>query len=161
MILRYFACAIISSEVPLRGSLPQWIAADVDPDRRCGIMEKHWAYFIGFGFPYVVVLKNTSFFVGFGTFLALFPFCIILGSVTDFTLPYRQLKGSISAEKGEEGEKEKEMGEEGQKVKTQERQKGFVAVPLPLFSLAKNWTLQTLKLIDSKASKDKAKEKMK
>ena len=65
---------------------PSWISADVDPDERCRIMEKNWTYFVGFGLPYVIILKNSSFFFGYGVFLALFPFCIMLGSVTDPSL---------------------------------------------------------------------------
>lgn len=67
---------------------PHWIAANIDPDTRFGIIEKRWAYFLGFGAPYVVLIKFTSFFVGYGWFLALFPFCIMLGGTSDYTKPY-------------------------------------------------------------------------
>lgn len=67
---------------------PHWIAANIDPDTRFAIIEKRWAYFLGFGAPYVVLIKVTSFFVGYGWFLALFPFCIMLGGTSDYTKPY-------------------------------------------------------------------------
>ena len=67
---------------------PHWIAANIDPDTRFGIIEKRWAYFLGFGAPYVLLIKLTSFFVGYGWFLALFPFCIMLGGTSDYTKPY-------------------------------------------------------------------------
>ena len=69
---------------------PHWIATNVNPDYRFGIIEKHWAYFLGFGSPYVVLVKSTSFFVGYGWFLALFPFCIMLGGICDYSLPYKK-----------------------------------------------------------------------
>ena len=68
---------------------PHWIATNVNPDTRFGIIEKHWAYFLGFGAPYVLLVKTTSFFVGYGWFLALFPFCIMLGGICDYSLPYK------------------------------------------------------------------------
>ena len=68
---------------------PHWIATNVNPDSRFLIIEKHWAYFLGFGAPYVVLVKTTGFFVGYGWFLALFPFCIMLGGICDYSLPYK------------------------------------------------------------------------
>lgn len=70
---------------------PKWIGDDVSPDERFAILEKHLAYFLGFGLPYVMLNKLTSFFVGFGGFLMVFPLAIILGSVTDYSAPYRDL----------------------------------------------------------------------
>lgn len=70
---------------------PHWIAAGIDPDTRFGKIEKHWAYFLGFGAPYLILVKSTSFFVGYGWFLALFPFCIMLGGTCDYTAPYKSL----------------------------------------------------------------------
>lgn len=71
---------------------PKWIAEGLDPDSRFRILQRYWAYFVGFGFPYVVLLENTSFFIGFGTFLSIFPFCILLGSI----LPYAHAYESFS-----------------------------------------------------------------
>ena len=94
-----------------------WITANVDPDTRFKIIEKHWAYFLGnekthprtsihtlcystltlpnvfepsspppsgFGFPYTLLVKHVSFFVGYGSYMALFPFCIMLGGISDY-----------------------------------------------------------------------------
>jgi hypothetical protein len=67
---------------------PKWIAHQINPDERFAMIEKHLAYFLGFGVPSVLLLKTTSFFVGFGAFLMLFPFWIILGSTTEFASHY-------------------------------------------------------------------------
>lgn len=67
---------------------PKWIAHQINPDERFAMIEKHLAYFLGFGVPSVLLLKTTSFFVGFGGFLMLFPFWIILGSITEFASHY-------------------------------------------------------------------------
>lgn len=64
---------------------PKWISDEVAPDVRFAIMEQYLPYFIGFGFPYVLLNKMTSFFIGFGGFMMVFPFCIILGTVTDYS----------------------------------------------------------------------------
>jgi len=71
---------------------PYWISSGLDPDERFTIMENHWGYFCGFGFPYVLLGRNTSFFVGYGIFLALFPFCIMLGCTLDYNDPYKNKK---------------------------------------------------------------------
>lgn len=68
---------------------PIWIAQGVHPDERFSRIHKHLAYFLGFGIPYTILLKNTSFFVGFSVFLMLFPLSVILGSVSDYAQPYR------------------------------------------------------------------------
>lgn len=70
---------------------PTWIARGVNPDERFGRIHKHWAYFLGFGLPFTMLNKGTSFFIGFSTFLMVFPLSIILGSKLDYTLPYKQL----------------------------------------------------------------------
>ncbi|KAJ1419887.1 hypothetical protein B484DRAFT_453255 [Ochromonadaceae sp. CCMP2298] len=105
---------------------PKWIAAGLDPDARFCILERHWAYFLGFGFPYVLLLENTSFFTGFGSFLGLFPFCILLGSVTDYSAPYAAYCG--------------ETGPEADSVHV-----------VPVFKQAKAWTLFAIEYIDQKA----------
>ena len=60
-----------------------WIAADVSPDQRFAIMERHLPYFLGFGLPYLMINRATTFFYGYGLFLALFPFCIMSAGVAD------------------------------------------------------------------------------
>jgi Etoposide-induced protein 2.4 (EI24) len=74
---------------------PHWTASQINPDTRFGIIEKHWAYFVGFGAPYVLLVKLTSFFVGYGWFLAMFPFCIMLGGTCDYATPYKSLKVAL------------------------------------------------------------------
>ena len=44
------------------GFEPQWIASDLTPDTKFTIIEKHFAYFLGFGFPYAVLNKVISLF---------------------------------------------------------------------------------------------------
>jgi hypothetical protein len=99
-------------------------------------MERHWAYFIGFGFPYVVLIKSTSFFFGFGAFLAIFPVCIMLGSVSDFQLPYR--KPLVENEN-----KDAKKGDESNDVKNEQQ-----LLILPVFALSRKWTLACLKALN-------------
>mmetsp|Transcript_13410 Transcript_13410/g.12144 ORF Transcript_13410/g.12144 Transcript_13410/m.12144 type:complete len:331 (-) Transcript_13410:7-999(-) len=60
-----------------------WVSKGFTPDERYKKIESNWLYLFGFGLPYVVIIKTTSFFVGYGIFLALFPFCIIQGALSD------------------------------------------------------------------------------
>lgn len=69
---------------------PIWIAQGVNPDERFSRIHKHLSYFLGFGIPYTILLKNTSFFVGFAIFLMVFPLSVILGSVSDYSRPHRE-----------------------------------------------------------------------
>lgn len=62
----------------------EWIAAGQEPEQRFRAVEQHWVYFCGFGLPYLLLLKCTSFFLGYGVYLMLFPFTIMLGSVCDW-----------------------------------------------------------------------------
>lgn len=66
------------------GFEPYWISNDLDPDNRLCLLENHWAYFFGFGLPYYILFRVTPFFIGYGAYLALFPFCIMLGSLSDY-----------------------------------------------------------------------------
>lgn len=94
-ILRYVALAagltLMSALYAWYAFDPKWISDEVAPDERFAIMEQHLPYFLGFGLPFVLLNKMTSFFVGFGGFMMIFPFCIILGTVTDYTKPFRAL----------------------------------------------------------------------
>lgn len=110
---------------------PKWIASGLDPDERFGILERHWAYFIGFGFPYVVLMENTSFFVGYGVFLALFPFCIMLGSVSNYSDPYKQ------------------------HMPVDSKTLDMKSNTLPVFKAAQNWTLLAIKYIDQKSYEER------
>lgn len=63
-----------------------WISGGLQPSQRFRLVEENWAYFCGFGLPYAVLLKSTSFFLGYGLYLMLFPFTLMLGAVSDFRL---------------------------------------------------------------------------
>lgn len=106
------------------GFNPHWISAGLNPDVRFQIIEKHWAYFVGFGAPYVILVKVTSFFVGYGMFLGLFPFCIVLGGLSDFDNKY---------------------------VEAHVHQDTAIP-PLRLFYWAQLWTLRALKMAGAKTS---------
>ena len=58
-----------------------WIADGKGPDARFQLIEKRWVYLLGFGLPYGILVKNTTFFVGYGAYLTLFPLKIIMGSL--------------------------------------------------------------------------------
>ena len=104
------------------GFEPKWIASGLDPDARFAILERHWAYFMGFGLPYVLLMENTSFFVGYGIFLGMFPFCILLGSVCSYADAYRPYSGSKNDDNS-----------------------------LPVFKTAQSWTLFIIRYIDKQA----------
>jgi hypothetical protein len=65
-----------------------WIAGGWEPEQRFRAVEEHWAYFLGFGVPYVLLLQSTSFFLGYGLYLMLFPFTLMLGAVSDYQQHY-------------------------------------------------------------------------
>lgn len=113
---------------------PKWIAEGLDPDSRFCLLERHWAYFVGYGLPCVLLLENTSFFVGFGVFLSIFPFCILTGSVQDYTLPYKRYSS------GSGDIKDREDG---------------IIISIPVFRAAQVWTLSLLQYIDSKYVKSR------
>ena len=48
-------------------------------------VEVYWAYFLGFGLPYLLIVRSTSFLVGYGIYLILFPFTIVLCVDADCT----------------------------------------------------------------------------
>jgi etoposide-induced 2.4 mRNA len=126
LVSRFFGLALLCLMYGWYGFDPKWIASGLDPDARFGILERHWAYFIGFGFPYVMLMENTSFFVGYGAFLGLFPFCILLGSVCDYSAPYSA------------------YSDKRLPINTSNN-------TLPLFKTAQQWTLLAIKYIDKQA----------
>jgi hypothetical protein len=73
-----------------------WISDGLDPNQRYALIETYWLYFLGFGAPYVVLMKSTSFFVGYGIYLLLYPFIVMLGSVSDFETVYKKYDGHSS-----------------------------------------------------------------
>ena len=60
-----------------------WLCEGYKPDDRYRLVERHWAYLLGFGFPYAVVIKSTDFFLGYGLYLLLYPLCIISACAVD------------------------------------------------------------------------------
>eukprot|EP01036_Dinobryon_divergens_P029117 gene29118-38178_t len=167
-ILQFYGYLLMSLLYGWYAFDPQWIAANVDPDARCGLMERHWAYFVGFGSPYVLLLKSTSFFVGFGTFLALFPFCIMLGSLSSYSAPYHpdpdpshvikadDSGGATQKRKKAQSERnagnEKDSGISGSGDSSKGRVTGGVGssaaiTALPLFSVARGLTWWTLRFV--------------
>lgn len=54
-------------------------------------VEDHWPYFLGYGLPYVLIVHQTSFLVGFGIYLTVFPFTIILSATDDYTVSHGNL----------------------------------------------------------------------
>jgi hypothetical protein len=67
-----------------------WTACGYDTKKKFSIMQKNWAYFLGFGAPYVLVIKFSSFFVGLGIYFAAFPFCILLAMHADYEQIYKE-----------------------------------------------------------------------
>ena len=55
-------------------------------NKRFERVERHWAYFLGFGLPYLFVVRSTSFLVGYGIYLMIFPFTIILASECSYSI---------------------------------------------------------------------------
>jgi hypothetical protein len=54
-------------------------------------VETYWLYFLGYGLPYTLLFRYSSFFVGYGVYLMVFPLSIMMSCVSDFryrrTLP--------------------------------------------------------------------------
>lgn len=71
---------------------PRWVSMGKSPNERFGLIEKYFFYFLGFGTPFVILNRATSFFIGFGSFLTVFPFCIILGSELNYSESYATLE---------------------------------------------------------------------
>ena len=102
------------------------ISSGADPDTRFSRVEKFWPYFLGFGLPYLLLMKLTDFYVGYGLFLALFPFCIMLGSIYDYRIaPSYTSEGTVTGSGTGDGKGEG---------------KHMRIPPLPVFGLARKWT---------------------
>lgn len=59
-----------------------WLFEGLDMDSRCDRLERHWIYHIGYGAIITFIMRTTSFLVGYGIYLALFPFIILLSTVS-------------------------------------------------------------------------------
>jgi hypothetical protein len=73
-----------------------WMCRGDSCDRRFDLVEAHWAYLMGFGLPYVVVMNRYSFLVAYGVYLILFPLSIMLAAEGDYR------RRSLDALRGEE-----------------------------------------------------------
>jgi len=69
---------------------PTWNSNGVTPKERFSILQKHVLYFAGFGTPFVLLNGLPSFFIGFGLYLTILPFAIVLGSILDYQKPYNR-----------------------------------------------------------------------
>jgi hypothetical protein len=75
---------------------PKWIASGKAPPERFSLLEKYIFYFAGFGTPFLIINRMTSFLTGFGIFLTLFPFAVILGSTLNYRKPTEEKIGEIN-----------------------------------------------------------------
>lgn len=130
MVIQFGGFFLMSMLYGWYGFDPKWISEGVDPDARLNIMERRWVYFAGFGFPYAVLMKSFSFFVGYGVFLGVFPFCIMLGTITDYNRCYSQNDGD----------------------------KKILKTDLPIFKTAQNWSLHAVKYVNKFTVKAKTKK---
>lgn len=99
-----------------------WIACNYTLDDRIALLETRWVYFLGYGFPLVLLGKFLPFFVNYGLFLLIFPFGVVLACVTDSEHPYLTNKTEKT---------------------------GLVSwqnMPLPIFYFPRQLTLQVLRL---------------
>ena len=60
-------------------------------DGRLSFIEKHWAYFLGFGAPYAVLVTTFPCFVAYGLLFAAFPAAIIIAAQSDYAAVYKRL----------------------------------------------------------------------
>lgn len=60
-----------------------WIACGDEPDSRFNRIEETWIYYFAFGLPYVLVVRQLNFFIGYGCFLSVFPIMLLLAAIAD------------------------------------------------------------------------------
>jgi hypothetical protein len=116
------------------------ISNDVDADTRLTIIETHWPYFLGFGLPYVLLFKFTSFFIGYGIFLAIFPFGIMMGSLSDYKEPYLYFSVSTGP-----GKNDKKKNKKTDTMITDNTIQDNIVPPMEIFHYARVWTLASIK----------------
>lgn len=114
-----------------------WASDGLDPSKRYSILERHWLYFLGFGMPYVVLVKFTSFFVGYGVYLLLFPFTILISAVSSYKEAHEEAliyfnDPALVASSARKGEVQSPVG------------------PLRMFRLARYVADMGIKYVDSK-----------
>lgn len=59
-----------------------WDVMGTSLNQRFAAMDSNWLYFVGFGLHATIIIKSSSFFVGYGLFMLCFPFSIILAKVS-------------------------------------------------------------------------------
>lgn len=72
-----------------------WIANGVISTHRFQLLEKYWEYFVGFGLPLVIVTRFSSFLTGFSILYLVFPFQIILATISSYEEPYFDMKDHL------------------------------------------------------------------
>jgi hypothetical protein len=70
----------------------RWIGEGCDTDTRVSQLENNCLYFIGFGLPYVLLFRFLKFFLAYGLYLSIFPFCMMIGAVTNYRHSMKKIK---------------------------------------------------------------------
>jgi hypothetical protein len=61
-----------------------WGVSNISLSSRYANVESRWLYFLGFGLPYTLMIKFTSFFLGYGLYLLIFPFAIMISTASNW-----------------------------------------------------------------------------
>lgn len=134
------------------GFEPYWISNDLDPDSRLCILENHWAYFFGFGLPYYLLFRVTPFFIGYGAYLALFPFCIMLGSLSDYKAAFfanRFIISDSNNNSSSSSSANNRSGVDPSSSSSSSSTSSHLRFPrIAIFQPARQWTLFLLKWFD-------------
>ena len=85
----YFLTAVFSSEFHF--SDVNRTALGVGIGGRLSFIERHWAYFMGFGIPYALSVTLLRAYVGYGLLFATFPAAIIIAAQSDYSAVYKRL----------------------------------------------------------------------
>jgi hypothetical protein len=72
-----------------------WIANGVIITQRFLLLEKYWEYFVGFGLPLVIITRFSSFLMGFSILFLVFPFQIVLATISSYEEPYFDMKDHL------------------------------------------------------------------
>lgn len=109
-----------------------WILNGVSADDRFAMLERYFVYFVGFGLPVTALMRLTSFFEGYGAYLTLFPFLIVLAAVTDYKQPYLAYGGGDNEQYGSATDKNVKL----------------LTATVPLFAAPKRYAVQILRHVD-------------
>jgi hypothetical protein len=111
---------------------PKWISVGKTAPERFALIEKYFFYFLGFGTPFVILIRSFSFFIGFGIYLTVFPFAVILGSILNYRKPYEE---------------------------TDLMKKGEAHPPVRIFKTAQSWAVSAIQMIGQDKQQKKAGKK--